>query len=335
MQLLSRLCGRTVRAAAAALALATAPVHASVITNVYVFGDSLMDVGNVNALTGGTTPPSFYFEGRWSNGPLAVDLFAATFGVTLAPSVLGGTNFAWGGALAQSLPGGVPDVPDQINMFAATLAGTPADPNAIYVIDGGGNDIANALSSSNPLAVVQSALAAWSQSIAALAGLGAEHLLVFNVPDIGVTPRVREIDAQLGANGQVMAAASQLTLLFNSQFAQLIAEARHLYGIDIDVVDLYGIGKALEADPASFGLLNATDACVTAAGVCEHPNTYAYWDPFHPTARIGEIWADAMRQAVPEPATIALAGLALLALALVRRPLPRRARVRIAQPRRR
>jgi outer membrane lipase/esterase len=307
-------------AAAVVAGLAAAPAaRSAAITNVYVFGDSLMDVGNVNLVTGGAQPPSFYFNGRWSNGPLAVDLFAAAFGVTLAPNLLGGTNYAWGGAQAQIVPGGVLDVPEQINLFAATLAGTPADPNAIYVVDGGGNDIATALASANPVAYLTSALNSFATSIGSLASLGAQHLLLFNVPDIGATPRVRELDAQLGAGGTLIAGATQLTNLFNHNLAGIVAGARSAYGIDIDVVDLYGIGKAIDANPAAYGITNPTDACVTAAGICATPNNYAYWDPFHPTARIGQIWAGAMLAAVPEPGMLALLGVALLAFALSRR----------------
>lgn len=319
MSLASRVRGvSTLFSAIALLAgLALAPAtRATPITNVYVFGDSLMDVGNVNIVSQGTTPPPFYFNGRWSSGPLAVDLFAAQFGVTLAPSLAGGTNFAWGGAQAQVVAGGVPDVPEQINLFAATLAGTPADPNAIYIIDGGGNDIATALGAANPAAYLAASLNSFATSIGTLAGLGAEHLLVFNIPDIGATPRLRELDAQLGAGGTLMAAATQLTQLFNQNLANIIAGARTAYGIDIDVLDTYAIGKAIDADPGAYGITNPTDACVTAQGVCSNPNQYAYWDPFHPTGRIGEIWAGAMLAAVPEPATLALIGVALLAFAL-------------------
>jgi outer membrane lipase/esterase len=86
-----------VRATLLCLAGLLTATHASALpfTNVYVFGDSLMDVGNVYTATGGATPPSPpYFNGRWSNGPLAVDQFAADYGVTLKPSVLGGTGYA-------------------------------------------------------------------------------------------------------------------------------------------------------------------------------------------------------------------------------------------------
>ena len=48
-----------------------------------VFGDSLSDTGNA---------------GRFSNGPVWVEQLAASLNVALEPSLMGGTNFAIGGA---------------------------------------------------------------------------------------------------------------------------------------------------------------------------------------------------------------------------------------------
>ncbi|NEP43369.1 MAG: hypothetical protein F6K35_30750, partial [Okeania sp. SIO2H7] len=39
-------------------------------SDIYLFGDSFVDIGNAFSLSGGTIPPSPpYFEGRFSNGP--------------------------------------------------------------------------------------------------------------------------------------------------------------------------------------------------------------------------------------------------------------------------
>ena len=48
-----------------------------------VFGDSLSDTGNA---------------GRFSNGPVWVEQLAASLNIALEPSLMGGTNFAIGGA---------------------------------------------------------------------------------------------------------------------------------------------------------------------------------------------------------------------------------------------
>src|SRR5215468_4507801 len=84
--------------------LATATTHASAYSALYIFGDSLSDSGN-NAivLATNTTPvpipgndfiPTFpYASGRYTNGPVWAQDFAAASGLSPSPSLLGGTNF--------------------------------------------------------------------------------------------------------------------------------------------------------------------------------------------------------------------------------------------------
>ena len=69
------------------------------ITAVSTFSaTALSDSGNIYATTSGSLPPSPTSSGRFSNGPTyAEDLQAATE-LCAAPSLLGGTNYAFGGA---------------------------------------------------------------------------------------------------------------------------------------------------------------------------------------------------------------------------------------------
>src|SRR6516164_3574154 len=71
----------------------------SVYSNLIVFGDSISDTGNGFLFTGGvaTAPP--YFDGHFSNGPMWVEVLADRLGLPApAPSLGGGTNYAFGGA---------------------------------------------------------------------------------------------------------------------------------------------------------------------------------------------------------------------------------------------
>src|SRR4051794_146985 len=71
---------------------------AGLFGKVVVFGDSLSDVGNVSAATGGAVPASPpYFHGRFSNGPVYAETLAEYVGAApLAPAfaVPGGTDYA-------------------------------------------------------------------------------------------------------------------------------------------------------------------------------------------------------------------------------------------------
>ena len=78
------------------------------ISSMFVFGDSLSDGGNSGivsrAATGGafTYPPPPYYNGQYSNGPVAVEycwnLYNPSKPFALKPSLSGGTNYAIGGA---------------------------------------------------------------------------------------------------------------------------------------------------------------------------------------------------------------------------------------------
>ncbi len=82
----------------------------------------------------------------------------------------------------------------------------------------------------------------------------------------------------------------------------------------VSILDVYGIGTAIAANPAAFGFTNVTDACGAVAGAdC---SKYTYWDGIHPTTAVHAAVANAMLvAAIPEPETYALfaAGLAFVA----------------------
>ena len=69
----------------------------------FVFGDSLSDNGNGYPINNyPISPPN---AGRWTNGPTAVEYLAAHLGLPLAPSTLGGTNYAHGGSATGPVQG--------------------------------------------------------------------------------------------------------------------------------------------------------------------------------------------------------------------------------------
>ena len=118
-------------------------------TAIYVFGDSYCDVGNLFAATGGAVPADPpYYNGRFSNGPVWVEHVANAWGLPHETLPLGGTDYAWGGAFVTAdhpLGGGavIPSVPHQVQLYLSQHGGK-ADPNALYVLEGGGNDIIDA-----------------------------------------------------------------------------------------------------------------------------------------------------------------------------------------------
>src|SRR5512136_343092 len=71
-------------------------------SGMWIFGDSLSDVGNLYLATGGTQPPaSNYWQGRSSNGPVWVEYLAPKLLLPAPTTALtGGNDFAFRGAFS-------------------------------------------------------------------------------------------------------------------------------------------------------------------------------------------------------------------------------------------
>ena len=133
-------------ALATAALLSAAPAHAGDFSNVYFFGDSLTDTGNVMNVYAATPHPSgapatipgapYDPGGRASNGLIYADVLAAGLGFTSTTSTLGGTNYAYGGARTRYQIFGPPflGIADQVAQYRA-LPG-PADAHSLYVVWG-------------------------------------------------------------------------------------------------------------------------------------------------------------------------------------------------------
>jgi phospholipase/lecithinase/hemolysin len=283
---------------------------ASPYSTLYVFGDSSADTGRRLALEGKPLAP--YYEGRHSNGPVAVDEVAANLGLSS-----GMINYAVGGAFTGH--GNTDTSPlvantgmlDQFQTFEQSNA--TADPNALYYISGGGNDIdlckgANAKSCN--AAQIAAAAANIDTLISDLSQLGAKHFLVIGTNGNGGSEQAYQLAVSTG----------------------LPAEAAQL-GDDILFFDARTVVLGMTAANNPFGFTNtsASTPCYTGdfkgrgGTLCSNPDAYLYWDTNgHLTTRAQKILGDditvAMEQAgvdVPEPATLMLFGLGLGLIALV------------------
>ncbi len=254
-------------------------------SQVVVFGASLSDTGNVFAASGGKTPgPSpYYFGGRWSNGPLWIENVAAEVGKTVTRSSAGGTNFAYGGAKTCGITGvtsAVPDMCTQVALFLGAIGGK-ADAEALYVIDAAsvGNNMLAVLGSSGAIpnsAVTAAAPADTAAMMQQLYNAGARRFLVTNVPDVGATPYVKSLGAQASAG------ATALSNGFNAGLTNAMNGFKATNGAaKVAIADFNGTSAA--------GLTNTTESCLnpTTFAICAAPDTYQFWDPFHPTAATG------------------------------------------------
>lgn len=289
-----------------------APPQPPLFQTTVVFGASLSDTGNVCPATAGCPPVPPYSSGRFSNGSLWVEVLAARYSAAVTPSTGGGNNFAYAGARTGTVPGAgtvpgtvatVPSMAAQIDQYF-TRVNFVSSALTLFLVDGAtvGNNIADALtlSAANPpqattisTNVLTAAVTDVVTIINRLYASGARHIAVLNSTDVGRTPRVQAINV---ASPGAAAAATQLSNQFNGALAQQIASVRAgSPGLNIYLVDFGALTSEIVATPGAFGFDNTAAACfntlVMPPTLCATPNTYVYWDPFHPTAAANTVIA--------------------------------------------
>ena len=338
-------------------------------SNVVFFGDSISDTGNVLSLTNAFAPPPFpnfpSAPGRFSNGPAWTEYLASGlgFGTSAKPSNLlfaglaqgvipigpqGGQNFAFGGART-GLGGAAGPTTGLIGQLVA-WDGTPAllggggltraaDPNALYVILAGANDLRDARNT-NPGANLADAAARLAAAVATaqnvanvlalLAQVGAQHFLISNLPDLGKTPEA--------VAAGVVAASTDVTLHFNAALAAGTAGFDAFFesatGIDLDIrtLDFHGLvenisNDALTNSGAKYGITNVTNPCI-APGPVSHQYFFpdatdincavsAFSDNLHPSGAVQRLLGQLALNTLPEPGSLALVLLGM-ALGLLR-----------------
>jgi len=367
---------------------AQASAHAGLFDNVVVFGDSLSDNGNLDlsCISQGACPQlPFLMRFTTNPGEVAVEHIADYFGTPLTPALLQGTDFAFGGAgilnNSPGTPSSVPLLPTQLGMYLQAT-GNKADPNTLYAVWGGANDVFYAATSgaaaataqqliqqtiaaqvqqaiaanvipNDPAAIAaftaqitpivtqqvvaqvtagagvsslmdQSQIQAYLQQAATtelgmikqLGDAGARYVMVFNLPNIGLTP---------SGLAQGPTAAGQLTglsLVYNNTLNAGLANS----GVNIIPVNTFALLNEIVADPARYGFTNVTQPACTGgdgssfeclpagtpgATVTYQPGTegtYLFADGVHPTAAAHAMLAQYAESIITAPGQISLLG---------------------------
>lgn len=309
-------------------------VLAANFSNIYIFGDSLSDTGNVFNFTQNigdqlpALPPSPpYFNGRFSNNKIWVDYVGETLNLNPIPFsenpnifnqsinfAVGGASSGFGNAVVPSVP--LPGVLEQVSLFTQTFLSTnpQVDPNALYAVWGGSNDYVFG-TDPNPINTVQNL----SNALNLLATSGAKNIMVFNLPDLGRTPLAL---ATMGLSPIL----TDIIVEHNTQLAtSLDIFKSNQPDINVINVDVFSLFNQVADNPGKFGFTNVAIPCVVGSlininSVCdiEQQNDFLFFDSVHPTTRAHSLVADAALLAlepksVPEPGAV-LGMLALGAL---------------------
>jgi phospholipase/lecithinase/hemolysin len=255
-------------------------------TKLIVFGDSLSDTGNLDQ--GGLIGELIAAfadvgpTGTFSNGPVWHDYLADGLGLPRAePSLEGGDNYAFGGAetdlggaiegfWANLLLGQQTGIEAQVEIFIDGLSPNGADPDALYILWGGGNDMRGESDPANAADAVGSI----ETHVRSLVAVGARTFLVPNLPNLGRTPEVLQ---QGSAAAQL---AEAVTLAFNGDLETTMEDLAAELPLDLFFLDVFAAVEGVVADPDAFGFTNVTEACPDPDSACPG---YLFWDDIHPT----------------------------------------------------
>jgi outer membrane lipase/esterase len=353
---------------------------ANPFSTIYFFGDSLSDTGNILTLSTIANQVSFglvpvqpvapYFQGRFSNGPVWVETVARNLGMagTAAPGgfylgplggvtgpgnnyAIGGARTDFGGALGP-LDGVFPTGMLMQTLYHLYDVNNTIDPNALYVLAGGSNDLRDAalqptLAGRRAAAELAADYLVYSAFV--LYSSGARNFYVSNAPNVGNTPEALRVRNN-------SAAAAQATGFYNARldlYRQFFSLA---LGIDWIYGDLFSFYNNLYADTlaggSQFGFTNATLPCFAGFAGSTGANCAVslFADDLHPTAAVHALYgayatnliqSSALRQLsrlsstsfqslgefragfashqTPEPGTFVMAGFALAILWRARR----------------
>ena len=213
----------------------------------YVFGDSLSDNGNLAAAFGVTFPDPPSYHDSFTNGPVAVQLLAQSLGLTLNPSlwltspaVPAGTNYAVAGATSSpTATHGTPAIslPAQVGAFSIYSSGS-ADPNALYVIMIGGNDVRDAAlydTGSDATDAITAGVGTELAEISTLSAEGAKNFLVVNVPNVGIIPEFAQENPGDAAN------ATAYSISYDNQLSAGLEGLGLPAGDQLTDFDLFGL----------------------------------------------------------------------------------------------
>ncbi|MBB1630459.1 SGNH/GDSL hydrolase family protein [Cupriavidus sp. UME77] len=284
------------------------------------FGDSLSDVGTfapiASAVGGGrftTNPGQVWTQdvAQYYGDTLSA---AFTIGITHQLSAHGGLGYAQGGATVAT--------PANLNNFLTDVIGNVEMPvnqqvssylsahgsfnaNQVVLVWGGSNDVlrAGALPAAAP--TVQTAATTLAQIVGQIIQNGATHVVVVNVPNVGLSPEgIASTDG--GAN------LTQLSQIFNTSLNSAL-QAAGLQGKVIQV-DSYTWENQIIANFQANGFVvsNTGAACDPAktphdtALLCSPATyvtanadqTYMFADNLHPTTRLHTLFAQFVEQQI-------------------------------------
>ena len=258
----------------------------------FSFGDSGIDNGNVFAVTEGLEPASPYWEGRFTNGLNYLDILAgAVSGWEATPWYYGGTNAAFGGA--QTGLGYAPEIEvlnvgQQVLEFQAEYAQSYTSSDMILFSMGQNDLLFNGDDLPEPSLVAENMI----QAILIAYEHGARRFIFPTLFPLYLMPEV--VSDSLSAAETAEAWVNEVNALADTLIAQFKTDYPDVIIIRTDFTDRI---SDVYANPGKYGITNVTESAYTGdfygegGSVVQDADTYLWWDGAHVTATIQELIA--------------------------------------------
>lgn len=298
-------------------AIATLTLSASLetIKEITVFGDSLSEMGNVYQISAQTIPPvEPYYQGRFSDGRVWIELSAEELNLDLQPSSTGGNNYAYAGARSsdgyfnfsandfldnlnpnqcsivkdrgvlsldqRDRPLPIENVGTQISSYLKKTNGK-AFPETLYVIWVGGNDIVS------DSITCQQTIANIKNHIRTLANAGARMFLIPNFPPFEYVPLVKEL-----IPSEFISIVLEYKEIdqYNPQLASMLLDLEREYQDQITICQMpvHEFISEMFRNPSAYNLTN-TEGTIYDKKLCyvhENKHEFVYFDDIHPSHAI-------------------------------------------------
>lgn len=301
---LSRLC--LVAGMAPLLFLAPARAAEPTVKALYVFGDSYSDNGAARALSleavkakvpqASVLPAEesagLYWNGRWSNGPTAVEDLARALGARLTDFAVGGARCGSGNYYTWLDGWRDSGLRGQVLSFVAREQ--KLDAKALYVLGASANDFFLHTDMASPATlgeIAQSCAQDMKDAVQILHDHGARNFLVLGAYNLDRVPAVAQ-DAHAAAEARTFVA--DYDRITQQALAPIAAES----GVHLIWFPWSSVVESLMADAQGSHLADITHPCQPtqpAPGkVCAAPDTALWWDEYHPTRHVHALIAQRM-----------------------------------------
>lgn len=283
------------------------------ISQIYAFGDSYSDNGGSmkisseimklpKLINGASILPSdpkskLYWNGRWSNGPTAVEVLATDLNIKLTDYAVGGATsgkhnyYDWIDKYKDT------GVLGQVDSFKKSLAGQKADPKALYFIFVSANDyfahmdftLAGTIKELSKQTVENI-----DTTTKELSSLGAKNFMIVNCTDLSVVPweainsrtsqakeYTKDVDTELPGNLKILATT---------------------LNVKITLFDYTAVSKKIRSNPSKYGIkeidkpFERTYPNIVVGK--DNPNEHYFWDEWHPTKVVHKIVGDEMAKKI-------------------------------------